>query len=195
MNEIFVNIREIVQHPRRVFMKFKEEPRVTQTALVIVVSVLLFWILNPVWVQGSSHPLLAGGNSARSLLLVVVVLSPVACLLCWVISTYILHLLIRLFGHKGQWRALSTCIGYTYVFIPLLLPIEWLDYIAGTGFMALFNSAVSIWLLVLEVLAIRIVYDTSVLKAVFILFLPAILIITLIGAVFYNEIQAVLWQI
>lgn len=195
MNEIFVNIREIVQHPRRVFMKFKKEPRVSQTALVIVLSLLLSWILSPIWVEDSSNPLLAGGISANSVLLVATVLLPVLCLLCWAAGTAILHWLARLFGHKGEWSALSTCIGYTYVFIPLLLPIQWLDYAAGTGFMALFNSAVSIWLLVLEVLAIRIVYDTSILKAVFILFLPAILIITLIGAVFYNEIQAVLWQI
>lgn len=189
LKDIFTNLSGVIQRPRQVFIKFRDEPKLFQAAFVIVVSALLSCVLNPqIWEILSP----VYGGKTTVLFLFAMIFLPIMCLLFWMIGTAVLHLVARLFGHGGKWKAFTTCMGYMYVVILFMLPVEWLDYMAGTGFVVLFNLAVTIWMLALEVLAIRIVYDTSVIKAVLILCLPAVLSILLFIILFYHQFQAVL---
>lgn len=168
MGQILETLYDVLFKPRQAFLSIKENPKAWQAVCVVVVNSLLVGVAVLAG-QGS----IGGGMKA-----LIGNVQLIVNLLSWLVMTAIWHLIADLSGGKGQAKALLTAIGYTYFLQLLMLPVyliaSFLSQEAATGLLIVCGLAVTVWGVVLEVIAIQAVYEVSGAKAFLIFLLPVI---------------------
>lgn len=109
-------------------------------------------------------------------------------ILWWLISTSLMHLAAEFAGGRGQARGLLALLGIVQMPLILLAPATLLGRLIWTGLTDLAGFALSLWVLVLSVLAVRENYGLGSGRAVGVYLLPligflAFLVVTVLAAV------------
>ncbi|MEW6609405.1 MAG: YIP1 family protein [bacterium] len=99
----------------------------------------------------------------------------------WIVGTAIFHLFAEWFDGEGKVSSLFTALGFC--FLPAILITPWSLLIQNTphaikfSLYLLFNLIILLWIVKLEIISIREIYQVSNFRAVMILTTPATLII------------------
>lgn len=126
-----------------------------------------------------------------------IIIGLIGSLIAYFAFTGLLNVVSRLFGGKGSYFNLLSAIGFAYfpmIFTPPALLIGFLGA-PGAVISVLLVAAVTIWVLVLEVIALREAHLISTLKSVFayvislfiiavLIFMPVILILIGVSILF-----------
>lgn len=179
MNGFMELIYDGLFHPAQAMRKVAEEKLLLQGTLIFLLSVLIS--------SGAVYSGVKAAGYAKHWGLILGA-SIVGGLALWLIGAAVLHMVAELCGGRGSAAALLSALGLAHLPRVFLAPASLLAMLLPTGpsalVMALTGLAIGLWVLGLEVAAIRAVYRFSTARAILVLFLPLIVtILTLIGLV------------
>lgn len=190
--EFLQEIKQVILLPRAFFQRQAEEKKLRTAVIALSVMIIIQFLVGLVSLVGEMiNPILLpiiGTNNTLILLLLVPIMVLVFLLLVVAIGVGIRHLLARLVGGVGEFKALYTCTLFLQAaFSALIIPLNLLDtflffpgseiIMKGIGiclFICLF-----IWMFYLDVLAVKICYKLSTTKAVVVNLIPLGLVVML----------------
>lgn len=124
-----------------------------------------------------------------------VIIGLVGSLAAYFAFTGLLHIVSRLLGGKGSYFNLFSAIGFAYFPMIFTLPALLIGFLGapGAAISGLFVAAVTIWVLVLEVIALREAHLISTLKSIFVyisslLFIAVVIVIPIIFLIVVSQI-------
>lgn len=120
----------------------------------------------------------------------IILLAQIVCsVLTWGICAAVWHLLAELLGGQGSVKKLLTAIGFTYFLQLLIIPIYLIaSFLPTFGFLIILLATliITVWSVVLGILAIREVYQFSGGRASFVYFLPVLVMGALVLILFFS---------
>ena len=111
-----------------------------------------------------------------------IVLNPIIAIIGSFIGVGILHILAKLFGGKGTFTELYKVMGLAYL-------IQWISVIPLIG--PILSGILGLWVIVVNVVALKTVYKLSTGKAIVVILIPLIIIV-IIALVVGAEVIAAL---
>lgn len=144
------------------------------TAVLVFLAVSLLSALAATITPGMPS---AGRLSASLLLLLILAFQ----FLGWFLGTAVLQLTAELLGGKGRGRTLLALLGLANLPMAFQPPAALIGRLAGSGAAELLlSTALGVWSLVLAAIAIRESHRVSTGRAVLVLLLPLVAVVTLI---------------
>jgi len=116
----------------------------------------------------------------------IILMTTIAGLVAWFVAIGIMNLAAEVLGHKGSGLGLITVLGVAVIPAALIVPLRVGSRLMGLGFLSgLGGLAIGIWIIVLQVKAIKHNYQVSTGKAFAIFVAPfALILAVVIGFVF-----------
>jgi len=112
---------------------------------------------------------------------VYLIMGVVGGFLGWIFLTVIYHVIAKLLGGKGTFTQLLALMGFSHTPNVFQAPVGLFSVLAGglTGVLIyiVFGGILSIWALILEVLAVKEAHKFSTGRAVLVIFIPVLLLI------------------
>ena len=176
MGEFLEKLYDVLFHPVAAMRKIAAEAKIGQAAAAFFLSVLI-----PAWAMYfglKSAAITAWGN-------IFILLEVVGSLLIWWFSAAFFHLIAELLGGQGKAKGLLSCMGFGYIprifIVPFWVMASLMPEGARTIFLGLSMLLVSVWTLVLQVIAIREAHQLTNAKSIIVLLSPVLLLLSFIA--------------
>lgn len=182
MESVWLNITDTVLQPRQAFARLREKPQVWAGLIIFLIVQLAGGI-------GDRTPLGQAGAGA----------SPIAAAIGWTLgygavflfAPLMFQLSARMFGAKGPYWGMASAFGFTSIPLILQAPIALVASAAGVPWLSsLGQVGLSIWSIVLDVLAIAAIYSVKTGRAIgifivgFLITVLAVMLIAIVAGVF-----------
>ena len=160
LKRMITNLKDVIIKPTEAFPRIIQENDMKSAVVVLLILAVLY-------------------SLPEGFDLIVILLCGIIVLLYWQIDTTIMHFAAKMFGAKGNRRALLIGNAYAWAVGIYLTPL----YLIGMDGLASLIGFV--WTACLVVLAIKTVYSVSTGKGVAVLLMGGIIQLFLIGAVVF----------
>lgn len=167
VGNILETIYDLMLKPRLGFRDITETRSLKQGLLIIVFSTIITTL--GMW---------SGSDFQSKIFLIIIQLF--GSLFMWVISAAVFHLIAELLGGSGTVKQLLKATAFIAFLQILLVPVYLLAAFLpsnGAAIIGIATFLISIWSIVLDVLAIQSVYNVSGAKATLIFLLPLLVFI------------------
>lgn len=178
MGMFFETLYDVLFQPRTAMRQIAEAKKTGQALAVVILSGII-----PIWAVYFGLKS-AGMHQAFGVL---VVLQLVGSLAMWVLGAALWHLIAELFGGKGTAVGLLGALGFAHLPRIFIVPLWVLAALLPAGIrpliMGLTGLAIAIWVLYLDVTALKEAHSLSGTKAVLVFLAPPLAILAVVLAV------------
>ncbi|MEN6414839.1 MAG: Yip1 family protein [Veillonellales bacterium] len=177
MGMFFETLYDVLFHPSRAMREIAADKKLGQSLAAFLLSVII-----PLWAVYFGFKA-AGMEKAIHVL---ILLQVIGSLLLWFVGAALWHLIAEILGGRGTAVGLLAALGFANIPRIFIVPLWVLAALMPQGIrpllMTVTGLAIAIWILALDVEAIRGAHVVSGSKAVLILLTPLLLIVAVAAA-------------